>query len=150
MSKAYHIHGELLAAQAATLFKYVNDQKHHRSIFEKFSPVKYPEGEEIRYVHEPKSIPTNKSYSDIIVTLGGYQFVFRQWYNFGVMLDNEVRVYMSELGTVGSLTKLLNHPCVSEEKRLELIIKAEFALSLITENLASNLTGLEGTHGQNT
>lgn len=146
MSSQPKIHTELLQRQLAELFRAVNDRGIHRTKFNDFKPLVVNEVEGITYSHDFLDEGKQRSRSTITVELGSRRFFLHQNYNFGVMLSQHTYVLLKEdLPHIQPhlLTDYVEDESIDEELRRSTLIEFEYAISLATESIATNLAMLE-------
>ena len=145
MSSQPKIHTELLQRQLGELFRAVNDRGIHRSKFNDFKPLVVNDVEGITYSHKFVDDSKQRSRATIQVLVGPRRFLFSQNYNFGVMLSQETHLLLkSDLPDIRPhvLLEYLTDETVDEELRKTTIIEFEYAISLATESIATNLANL--------
>lgn len=120
MEKREQIHYELICAQIDSLFKYHNEKAAFKWQMADYQPLTIDGKNIITYslVNDPDTNSQRKFVID--VDIEGERYSFYQNYRYGVMLDGGV-----------------THKEIKASKGL---IDLEMALSLVTENLASQLT----------
>jgi hypothetical protein len=145
MSSQPKIHTELLQRQLGELFKAVNDRGIHRSKFNDFKPLVVNDVEGITYTHDFVDASKQRSRATIQVLVGPRRFLFNQNYNFGVMLSQETLMMLKEDSLDRNphvLLEYLTDETVDEELRKTTMIEFEYAISLATESIATNLANL--------
>lgn len=145
MSSQPKIHAELLQRQLGELFRVVNDRGIHRSKFNDFKPLVVNDVEGITYTHDFVDDSKQRSRAVIQVLVGPRRFGFIQNYNFGVMLSQETHLMLkSDLPDIRPrvLLEYLTDETVDEEERKTTMIEFEYAISLATESIATNLAHL--------
>lgn len=135
MSKHTHTHAMLLALQLASVFKYVADAGHHREIYKSFHPL---EGDVITFTYNDQGNRKGRVSVDILVKTEHNTFVFKQWYNFGLLLELELLYYRAD----GSTDYLMANFLESDDSDSEMsgrMIDFEYAISILTEHVATQL-----------
>ena len=146
MSSQPKIHTELLQRQLGELFRAVNDRGIHRSKFNDFKPLVVNDVEGITYGHHFTDEKKQRSYSSIQVLVGPRRFLFNQNYNFGVMHSQETLMSLRSDEAPHRprvLLEYLTDETVDEELRKTTMIEFEYAISLATESIATNIANLE-------
>lgn len=146
MSSQPKIHTELLQRQLGELFRAVNDRGIHRSKFNDFKPMVVNDLDGITYSHDFTDANKQRSRAVIQVQVGPRRFLFCQQYNFGVMLSQETLLRLdsdSQDLKPHVLLEYLTDETVDEELRKTTMIEFEYAISLATESVATNLANLE-------
>lgn len=139
MTTAINNHRALLTEQLSCIFKYVNDQRVHRTKFNTFKPLVVDDNTAIYYSH--KEFINGRSEASIVVDIENRIFNFIQRYHFGVLLGLEVLVSGDGDNTAKRSFEFYVNDHIEDEALIkELFIDFEYALSLVTENVATNLS----------
>lgn len=135
MNESINIHRVLLTDQLSCLFKFVNDNKIHRSKFSDFTPV-FSEGQSVvRYQYN--ELNAGRGVNVISVDTEHRLFNFVQHYNYGVLLHVEVMTTDEDPNNPRyTLNDFLINHANDEEIIKNVMIDFEYALSLVTENIS--------------
>lgn len=142
MNTSMKIHVELLQRQVAELFRAVNDRAIHRNRYNDFKPMVLDGQPVIEFSHTLPEKSNGRSYADIHVKTEACDFWFRQWFNFGVLLNMEI-LYRYPTGPTHILNVTLDQITDDPSEQHKILIDFEYALSMATESVATNLTNLE-------
>lgn len=138
MTPTINTHASLLLDQLSCLFRSANDKRVHRTTFNKFHPAMQEGVEVVKYRHEEQS--GGRSCVIVTVDLDNREFQFQQNYNFGVLLNLHVRVSKdTDKQSKWMLEEYLNRMDADEADVRETLIDFEYAISVMTENMASNI-----------
>lgn len=141
MTPTINTHVSLLQEQLSCLFRFVNDRRVHRTAFNRFKPMSLESDGSVSYKHEDYG----SGRSSVIVTVDtvNREFQFQQNYNFGVLLGLQVRVSnVKDKQTKWLLDEYINRMDADEADIKETLIDFEYAISVTTENMASNLVSV--------
>lgn len=141
MCKQRLIHAELLIRQLSEVFKAVNDRQIHRTRFNDFKGMFLENRKIVEYSHNLIHDNKAKSWTDIQVKTEGRDWWFRQWYNYGVMQCMDVLV-QDNTGKCFTLGEILDDEATDLAYRHEVLIDFEYAISVATESVATNLANL--------
>lgn len=135
MSIQTHTHAMLLALQLASVFKYVADAGHHREIYKSFQPL---DDDIITFTYNDQGTRKGRVSVDVLVRTEQNTFMFRQWFNFGILLELELLYCPSEGVTYSLMANFLD----SDDSDSEVsgrMIDFEYAISILTEHVAKQL-----------
>lgn len=142
MTPSINTHVELLTEQLSCLFRYVNDRRIHRSKYNQFKPLAIEDHATVTYKHEGQA--NGRSVVTIAVDTDNRLFEVRQHFNFGVMLNMEVYVSTTTDRLLDfTLSEFVNRYSSDEAAVKETLIDFEYAISVVTENIATQVVNVE-------
>lgn len=144
MTPTINTHLELLTEQLSCLFRYVNDKKIHRKTFGEFSPLVINGDSVITYQYQ--DLTDGRSVARILVDTENRLIEFTQYYNFGVLLNTIARLSSDEdrNNPRYTVSEYINRYDHDEATVKEALIDLEYAISIVTENLAHQVVSFGG------
>lgn len=141
MTPTINTHLELLVEQLSCVFRYINDRRIHRSKFGQFQPLVVDGVTTLRYLYE--ELTGGRSIVSVMVFTEHRTFHFIQHYNYGVLLNVEVRVSDEDINNpLYTMAELINRYSSDLATVKDAMVDFEYALSLVTEHVSKQLNQL--------
>lgn len=134
MSRLMHTQAMLLAMQLASVFKYVNDSGFHREAYRTFDQLISESGPKISFNYVEHSKKGRASVDVTLITEQNH-FTFRQWFNYGILLELEIK-YVDSKGDAQSLLSMLLDTDDTDNYSQGVLIDFEYAISIYTEHVS--------------
>lgn len=141
MTPTINTHLELLVEQLSCVFRYINDRRVHRSKFKEFHPLIVDGISTLQYHHE--ELTAGRSIASVMVFTEHRTFHLIQHYNYGVLLNVEIRVSDEDINNpLYTMAELINRYSSDLATVKDAMVDFEYALSLVTEHVSKQLNQL--------
>lgn len=141
MTPAMNSHLEMLMSQLSCVFQFVNERKIHRSKWANFRPTWIDQDVQLDYSYV--ELNAGRSVAVVSVDTEQRKYQFTQHYNYGVLLNIEVRTTIEDVKNPRHpIADVINHADLSEETIRNAMIDFEYALSLVTADVAKQVNNL--------
>lgn len=141
MTPVMNNHLELLLNQLSCVFQFVNERKIHRRDWSKFLPQVVDS--DVTVLYNYTEVNAGRSVVSITIDTEHRKFNFQQHYNYGVLLNTEVVTSLNYPGSQQyTMSAFINKPEFDEGAIREAMIDFEYALALVTADVAKQVNNL--------